>query len=109
MNPIGQNFEALSLYKQKCDEKDKYFIYKVNNKALNGVPSYVFKCSTHMAHLCLEMDRNKNGILKEEFAFVDAKHDRCKNFKTVTLWTFHPVLRKTICLAKMEVEAENLM
>ena len=25
LNPVGQNFEAFSLYKQKCEEKDKFF------------------------------------------------------------------------------------
>ncbi|CAC5406531.1 unnamed protein product [Mytilus coruscus] len=70
-------------------------------------PSYVFKASKAMANLCIEMDCNKDGILNEEFAFIDAKHNRCKNFRTVTLWTYHPVLRKTICVAKMEAEAES--
>ncbi|XP_063442542.1 fibrinogen C domain-containing protein 1-B-like [Mytilus trossulus] len=41
INPMGQNFEALALYKQKCDENDKLFIYRVNNRALNGKPSFV--------------------------------------------------------------------
>lgn len=106
-NPLGHNFEALASYKHKCDEKDKYLIYRVNNRALNGKPSYVFKSSHAMAELALSMNRDGQGILKEEFAFVDAKHDRCRHYKTVTLWTYHPVLRKVVQLAVMEVEEEN--
>lgn len=107
INPMGQNFEALALYKQKCDEKDKFFIYRVNNRALNGKPSFVFKSSQAMANICLEMDRDGSGVMMDEFAFIDAKHNRCRGFKTLTLWTYHPVLRKLLSLAIMEVEEEN--
>lgn len=106
-HPAGENFEALGIYKAKCDEKDPFFIYKINNRALNGNPSYIFKSSKEMAELALEMDIDGKGCLKEEYAYVDAKHNRCRGFKTVTLWTFHPLLRKLLCLAKMEVEEES--
>ena len=53
------------------------------------------------------MSCDGDGLLKEEYAFVDAKHDRTKGFKTLTLWTYHPIARKVLCLAKMEVENEN--
>ena len=107
LNPQGQNFEALAFYKQKCEEKDKFYIHKVNNRALNGKPSFVFKSSVSMASLCIQMDRDKLGILRNEFAFVDAKHDRCRNFKTITLWTYHPVMLRVVCLATMEAEEES--
>ena len=107
MNPQGENFEALGMFKIKCDETDKFLVYKVNNRALNNKPSFVFKSSLSMAKLALEMDRDGDGILKEEYAFVDTKHDRVRGFKTLTLWTYHPVLRKLLCLAIMEIEAEN--
>ncbi len=50
INPLGHNFEALAVFKAKCDEKDKYLIYQVNNRGLNGKPSYVFKSSLAMAN-----------------------------------------------------------
>lgn len=106
-NPCGENFEALGLLKSKCYEKDEYLIYKINNRSLNGSPSYVFKSSTSMAYLAIDMDRDGNGVLNKEFAFVDAKHDRCRGFKSVTLWTYHPTMRKLLRLAVMEVEHEN--
>ena len=53
------------------------------------------------------MDCDGDGILKEEYAFIDAKHNRTKRFKTITLWTYHPVSINILCLAKMKVENEN--
>lgn len=106
-NPVGENFEALALFKQKCAEKDECFIYKIGNRALNGEPSFVFKSSTHMAHLALSMDRSANDVLSNEYAYIDATHLRCRDFKSLTLWTYSPVMRKLLRLAVMEIEDEN--
>ena len=107
VNPVGENFEALSVFKQKCEAKDEFFVYRVNSRLLNGEPSFVFKSSLHMAKLALSMDRNADGVLSKEFAHVDATHTRVRNFKTVTLWTYHPVMRKLLRLAVMDIEEEN--
>lgn len=53
------------------------------------------------------MDKDNNDILSQEYAYVDAKHDRCRGFKTITLWTYHPTLRKLVNLAIVETEEEN--
>jgi len=106
-NPVGNNFEALALYKEKCEERDKYLIYRVNNRKLNGKPSFVFQSSLKMAQTAIEMDVNKNTVLSREYAHVDGKHDKCKGFKTLTLWCYHPVMRKLLCLAIMQAEEEN--
>ena len=106
-NPMGENFDALAVFKKKCDEKDEFLIYSVNNRALNGKPSFVFKSSLAMANLALAMDKDKQGVLCNEYAHVDATHTHCRGFKTVTLWTYHPVLRKLLRIAIMEVEEEN--
>jgi hypothetical protein len=107
VNPYGENFEALSVFKEKCDEKDEFFVYRVNSRRFNGEPSFVFKSSLHMARLALLMDKKADGVLCKEFAHVDATHTRVRNFKTVTLWTYHPVMRKLLRLAIMEIEEEN--
>ena len=107
LSPFGHNFEALAHFKAKCSDRDKYFIYEVNNRALNDQPSYIFKSSVPMARLAVLMDRDGEGVLREEYAYIDATHDRCKGFKSVTLWTYHPVCRKLIRLAIMEIEIEN--
>jgi hypothetical protein len=107
VNPLGENFEALSLFKEKCDEKDKFFVYCINSRRMNGEPSFVFKSSLHMARLALLMDRNTDGVLSTEYAYVDATHTRVRHFKTLTLWTYHSVMRKLLRLAIMEIEEEN--
>ena len=106
-NPLGNNFEALAVFKKKCDEKDRYLIFKVNNRDLNGEPSYVFKSSKAMVELAISLDKDRDGPMRFEYAFVDAKHDRCRGFKTVTLWAYNDVMRKLVCLAIMEAEQEN--
>ena len=60
-----------------------------------------------MAKLALSMDKDQNGSMRYEYMFVDAKHDRCRSFKTITLWAYHDASRKLVCLAIMEVEQEN--
>jgi hypothetical protein len=107
LNPMGQNFEALGIFKQKCDERDKYLVYRINSRQLNGLPSYVLKSSKEMVQLALFMDRDGTGLLNHEYAHVDAMHDRCRAFKTLTLWTYHEAARKLVCLAIMDVEEEN--
>jgi hypothetical protein len=80
----------------------------VNNRGLKGEPSFVFKSSLHMANLALSMDRFSNSVLSAEYAHIDATHTRCRDFKTITLWTYHPVMRRQVRIAVMEVELENI-
>jgi serine/threonine protein kinase len=105
--PLGNNFEALAWFKKKCDERDKYLIFRVNSRDLNGEPSYVFKASKSMAELAVSMDKDREGEMRFEYAHVDAKHDRCRGFVTITLWAYNDVLRKLVCLSVMEAEEEN--
>ena len=53
------------------------------------------------------MDLEGTGFLREEFAFIDVMHDRCRDYKTATLWTYHPSMRKLLRLAVMDIEKEN--
>jgi hypothetical protein len=85
MNPCGENFEAFALLKQKCMEKDKYFIQNKRQGA------------QWLAFVCLQVQYkhgaacNRHGQRwsrhTEEYAHVHAKHDRCRGFKSVTLWS----------------------
>jgi len=107
LNPIGENFEAVGQFRKKCAEKDEFLIYSINSRDLNGQPSYVFKSSNGMAKLALMMDRDGDEILSGEYAFIDATHTRCRDFKSITLWTYHPVMRKLLRIAIMEVKKED--
>jgi len=105
--PCGVNFDALSMLQSRCEKQDKYLMYRLNSRTMSNTASYVFKSSKHMAQLALSMERDKGKFLSEEYAFVDVKHNRCPGFKAVTLWTYHPTMRKLIRLAIMDVEDEN--
>lgn len=47
VQPYGHNFEAVVNFKEYCDKKDTFYIYKVNDRRGNpGQPSFVFKTAT---------------------------------------------------------------
>ena len=103
----GHSFDALCQFKKFCDERDPYLVYRFNDERQNGDLSYVFKCSSFQAKLALSMDSAKNGLLKDQFCYADATHKRCPGFKTLTLWVYHPLLRKLVKLATMESTRED--
>jgi hypothetical protein len=108
INKHGNSFDAVCLLKRESDKRDKFLIYKLNNGCMNnGQPTYVFKSSEAMAKLALDMNCDKEGELNNCFAHVDAKHDRVINMKTITLWTYHPTVRRILRIAVMDVSCEN--
>ena len=108
MQPVGHDFEAVAVFKEYCDKKDVYYVYKMNDRRGNpDKPSYVFKSSKTKAEIALNMDKDGNNILNEEYCFFDGKHKRCKGFITLTASMYHPLLRKQIALATMDTESEN--
>ena len=55
-NPAGHSFEAVAHLKQKSDEKNQYFIYKMNDRHMNpDKPLYVFKTSKLKINIALSM------------------------------------------------------
>lgn len=104
---LGHSFEALATLKSKCDQRDPFLIYKMNDERHNKDMSFVFKTSTFQANLGISMDRNGSGLLRDQYCYVDAKHNRCDGFKTITLWVYHPLIRKVVKLATMESKKED--
>ena len=49
----------------------------------------------------------KASILSLKKAFFDGMHSRCKGYKTLTLWTHHPGMRRMNRLATMECKKED--
>ena len=45
--------------------------------------------------------------MNSEYCFFHGKHNRCREFITLTASVYHPLLRKQIPLAIMEAEQEN--
>ena len=108
MQPVGHDFEAVAVFKEYCDKKDVYYIYKMNDRRGNpDKPSFVFKSSKTKAEMALNMDKDGNHFLNEEFCYFDGKHKRCKGLITLTASVYHPLLRKQVALATMETESEN--
>lgn len=93
--------------KKFCDEKDPFYVYRFNDERQDGSLTYVFKCSRFQADMALSMDRNGNGLLCDQYCYANATHKRCPGFKTLTLWVYHPLLRKLVKLATMESSRED--
>lgn len=50
---------------------------------------------------------DKEHFLSSEYSHVDGKWNRCKDFPTLTLSVYHPVLRKQLPLFIMECEGKS--
>lgn len=106
--PYGHNFEAVATYKQYCDKRDPYYIYKMNDKRGNpDRPSFVFKSSKLGAKFALNMTEDEDHILSKEYCCFDGKVNRCKGLVTLTASVYHPILHKQVILASMECESES--
>ena len=57
-NPDKHCIEPVGILKHATVKDDKYLIYKINNSQFNGEPDYVFKRSTPIAQLAIDMDQN---------------------------------------------------
>ena len=67
----------------------------------------LFKTSITKAKMALSMDASGEHFLNSEYCFFDGKHNRCRGYITLTASVYHPLLRRQIPLAIMEVEKEN--
>ena len=91
--------------KATTDQKDLLHIYKLNCKGINGEPSYVFKTSSKALELAIKMDEKSQlqgqiSAMVFEHAYIDI-HSHVKGYKTITMWTYHPGIRRVLCLAMM--------
>ena len=108
INPIRKNFEGIVTFKNYCDKKDKFYVYKINDSRGNpDLPSYVFKTSAAKLLMARDMDKDGSHFLNQEFCFFDGKHKRCRNFVTLTASVYHPLLRRQVPLAIMDTESED--
>ena len=106
--PFGHDFEAVVTFKQYCDKKDSFYIYKINDRRGNpDKPSFVFKMGTQKAKMAINMNKNGTHFLRNEFCYFDGKRKRCRNFVTLTASVYHSLLQKQIPLAVMEAENED--
>ena len=102
------SFDAVGILKQKTDQKDKYYIYKIGNKNLGASSDHVFKSSQKLGKIAIDMDVDgPDNILQLENAYFDATFSRVHGFKSLGLWLLHPVMAKILRLASMDVRSEN--
>lgn len=93
------NLKQWLFVREYCDKKDVYYVYKMNDhRGKLDKPSYVFKSSKTKAEIALNMDKNGNNVLNEEFRFFEGKHRRCKGFITLTASMHNALLCKQIAL-----------
>ena len=59
------------------------------------------------AKIAINIDKDKNNFLSQEFCFFDGKHKRAKGYVTLTASVYHFLLQRQIPLATMEAEAED--
>jgi len=108
IEPVGHNYEAVVTFKEHCDKRDQFYIYKINDRRGNpDKPSFVFKTSEQKAKMALNMDGDGEHFLNTDFCFFDGKHKRCRGFVTLTASVYNSLLRKQVTLATMEAEREN--
>ena len=104
------SMSAVAELKVCTDTADNFLINKIydNNMIGTGI-SYIFKSSRRIANLMLSMDQDNqlDNALKHEPYYFDGMHKRCQNWKTLSLWVYHPSSRKLMRLTTCEVKGET--
>ena len=110
MKSEKHSISAVAELKSITDTSDKCLIYKMHDENMTGEgKSYVFKSSRKMCNIMRSMDQKNpvKSLLQQEPAYFDGMHKRCKGWKTLTLWVYHPSPRRLMRLATMEVKGET--
>ena len=105
--PFGHSFEAVGQFKAKMSSIDKFLVYRINNRLLNGKISYVFKTSKRQLKIAISMDENGDGALSSEFCFFDGTSKRCPEYVTLAGHVYFPHTGEMVKLFTMETESES--
>ena len=103
----GHSLEAVAALRSKLLSRDPFYIFRLNDKNMNGKPTFVFKSSRIQIQLVTEMDRDGTGFLNGEYYFADRTFKRCPGFVTLSVYVYIGLLPKMIKLATIEAELEN--
>ena len=75
------------------DKEDKYLNYKINNSQFNGEQDYIFKSSTPMTQLEIDVEqKGPEHPLQDEEAYFNGCHSCCVAYKTLELFVYHPAM-----------------
>ena len=103
-----QSIEAVVELKKGSDEVDKYYIYEVNNSAMNNRPDFVLKSGAIVLQFAVDMNQDgPQNILQDEDVYFDGCHSRCKDYISFGLWFRHPSMHRVVKLAGMETRKED--
>ena len=53
------------------------------------------------------MNMDSNSTLSEEYAFFDGKRNRVRNYLTIAIHVYHPLLRRIIRIASMDISSNE--
>ena len=96
-----QSIEAVVELKKGSDELDKFYVYEINNSAMNNLPDFVVKSGSTVLQFAIDMDQNgPESILQNEDIYFDGCQSRCKDFVSFGLWFRHPSMQRVIKLLK---------
>ena len=73
--------------KQKSDEKDDFFVYKMNDRH-ELRRALVFKTSKLRVGIAISMG-DEEHFLSNEYYYIDGKWNHCKDFSTVTFSVYN--------------------
>ena len=90
----GLSLEAVASFRCKLLGKNPFFMFRLNNRLMNGKPTFVFKMSCTQADLSLFMNCNGTDFLNGEYCFADGTFERCIVFVTLSTFIYVGLLRK---------------
>ena len=108
--PLGHSIDALKKLKLDTEKIDRYYIFDIQDSSLTSdakTTSHVFKMSKIAAKIAINMDKDGGHFMGKEYCFFDGNHKRSRGFITLGCYVYHPLLRKIIRLASMEVGSED--
>lgn len=82
-------------------------VYQLNDRKMNRKISFVFKTLKSLLDLALAMDKDANGLLREEYAYFDGTFKRSPGFVTLACHVYVKVFQSMVKLLTMESEFEN--
>lgn len=109
-HPLGHSIDALNKLKLDTEKTDRYYIFDIQDASLSEnarTTSHVFKMSKIAAKIAINMDKDGQHFMGTEYCFFDGNHKRCRGFITLGCYVYHPLLRRIIRLASMEVGTED--
>ena len=107
-NPGNHCLEAVGILNQGTDKEDRCLVYGINNSKLNGEPVHIFKSSTPMPQLAIDMDQDgPEHPLQGVETYFDGSYLQHVDYKTLVLFMYHPAMQCILRCITMKVKNES--